>query len=132
MYQLLIGKVFEIFEETDIRRIEIYIDRRNTHSDEELEQICKSVFYVSNIDWAAPCCVDSEERQLVQCIDIIIGATSYEMKNAKESKNKLEIIDTIKTSFNKRRLNYSTKLEEYKYNIFVWRGSPYGEWLNEL
>ncbi|MFA5422148.1 MAG: DUF3800 domain-containing protein [Bacilli bacterium] len=127
MYTLLIKKVFEIFDNTNIERIELNVDRRNTHSEEELKQICKSIFYDTNISWANPCCVDSTDHQLIQCIDIIIGATSYEMKKAKESDNKLDVIATIKREFLKRNLTYSTQLGEHKYNVFVWRGAPYGE-----
>ena len=127
MYTLLIKKVFEIFDDADIRKIELNIDQRNTHSEEELKQICKAIFYDTNIVWANPCCVDSVDCQLIQCIDLIIGATSYEMKKAKESNNKLEIIALIKKEFNKKNLNYTTPLGEHKYNIFVWRGAPYEE-----
>lgn len=106
---------------------EIYIDIKDTHSyqkAQKLKEVCSNSMYdfsQSVIRRLQP--VRSEEIQIMQLVDILIGAIGYENRKFPEgfvkSQAKLDVIDLIK-----KRSNYSllrtTLLREEKCNLFVW------------
>ena len=106
---------------------EIYIDIKDTHSYQKvqkLKEVCsKSMYDFSQniIRRLQP--IRSDEIQIMQLVDILIGAIGYENRIFEDgfvkSQAKLEVIDLIK-----RRSNYSltrsTLLREDKCNLFVW------------
>ncbi len=108
-------------------RYEIYIDIKDTHSYQKarkLREICSNSMYdfsQSVIQRLQP--VRSDEIQIMQLVDILIGAIGYQNRifseNFSKSKAKLDIIELIK-----KRSNYSltktTLLREEKCNLFVW------------
>ena len=108
-------------------RFEIYIDIKDTHSyqkAQKLKEVCSNSIYdfsQSVIRRLQP--VRSDEIQIMQLVDILIGAVGYENRifpdGFVKSKAKLDIIDLIK-----KRSNYSlsrtTLLREEKCNLFVW------------
>lgn len=108
-------------------RYEIYIDIKDTHSyqkAQKLKEVCSNSMYdfsQSVIRRLQP--VRSEEIQIMQLVDILIGAIGYENRKFPEgfvkSQAKLDVIDLIK-----KRSNYSlsraTLLREEKCNLFVW------------
>lgn len=106
---------------------EIYIDIKDTHSyqkAQKLKEVCSNSMYdfsQSVIRRLQP--VRSEEIQIMQLVDILIGAIGYENRKFPDgfvkSQAKLDVIDLIK-----RRSNYSlsrtTLLREEKCNLFIW------------
>ena len=108
-------------------RYEIYIDIKDTHSyqkAQKLKEVCSNSMYdfsQSVIRRLQP--VRSEEIQIMQLVDILIGAIGYENRKFPEgfvkSQAKSDVIDLIK-----KRSNYSlsraTLLREEKCNLFVW------------
>lgn len=108
-------------------RYEIYIDIKDTHSyqkAQKLKEVCSNSMYdfsQSIIRRLQP--VRSEEIQIMQLVDILIGAIGYENRKFPEgfvkSQAKMDVIDLIK-----KRSNYSlsrtTLLREEKCNLFVW------------
>ena len=108
-------------------RYEIYIDIKDTHSYQKvqkLKEVCSNSMYdfsQSVIRRLQP--VRSEEIQIMQLVDILIGAIGYENRKFPEgfvkSQAKMDVIGLIK-----KRSNYSlsrtTLLREEKCNLFVW------------
>ena len=108
-------------------RYEIYIDIKDTHSHQKalkLREVCCNSMYdfsQSVIKRLQP--VRSEEIQIMQLVDIMIGAVGYENRvfpsDFAKSQAKIDIIDLIK-----KRSGYSlsrtTLLREEKCNLFVW------------
>lgn len=106
---------------------EIYIDIKDTHSyqkAQKLKEVCSNSMYDFSqniIRRLQP--IRSDEIQIMQLVDIFIGAIGYENRIFEDgfvkSQAKLEVIDLIK-----RRSNYSltrsTLLREDKCNLFVW------------
>ncbi len=110
-----------------VDRYEIYIDIKDSHSyqkAQKLRQVCSNSMYdfsQSVIQRLQP--IRSDEIQIMQLTDILIGAVGYQNRTFSDgfvnSKAKLEIIELIK-----RRSGYSltrtTLLREDKCNLFVW------------
>lgn len=106
---------------------EIYIDIKDTHSyqkAQKLKEVCSNSMYDFSqniIRRLQP--IRSDEIQIMQLVDILIGAIGYENRIFQDgfvkSQAKLEVVDLIK-----RRSNYSltrsTLLREDKCNLFVW------------
>ena len=108
-------------------RYEIYIDIKDTHSyqkSQKLREVCSNSMYdfsQSVIQRLQP--VRSNEIQIMQMVDILIGAVGYQNrifdKDFRKSQAKLDLIELIK-----KRSGYSltktTLLREEKCNLFVW------------
>ena len=64
--------------------------------------------------------VRSDEVQLIQLTDLVIGAISYKLRNLKTSGAKLELVNYIENKFNVSLFENSQKNNK-KFNIFHWR-----------
>lgn len=105
----------------------VYVDIKDTHSAQKLRKLhdvcCNSMydFSMQIISKLQP--IRSDEVQIMQIVDILIGAVCYQNrffpKDFEKNAGKLQIIDLIK-----KRSNYSltktTLLREDKMNLFVW------------
>jgi hypothetical protein len=106
---------------------EIYIDIKDTHSNrkaQKLREVCCNSMYdfaIRTIKKMQP--IRSDEVQIMQIVDVLIGALGYNNRNFKaghrKSDAKLNIIKLIK-----KRSGYSmdksTLLREDKLNLFFW------------
>jgi hypothetical protein len=108
-------------------KYEIFIDIKDTHSHQKaqtLKNVCSNSMYdfsQSIIQKLQP--IRSDEIQIMQLVDILIGAVCYKNrifpKDFKCSQAKLDIIETIMRRSN-YKLTQSTLLKEEKFNLFVW------------
>ena len=124
-YKMYFDMLKAIFDPQN--KYEIYIDIKDTHSFEKaikLRTICSNSLYdFSNsvIKRLQP--IRSEEVQIMQIVDILIGATGYENRkfssSFKKSSAKQNIVNLIK-----ERSGYTMKkttlLRENKYNLLIW------------
>ena len=108
-------------------KYKIYIDIKDTHSyarSQKLREVCSNSMYdfsQSVIQYLQP--IRSDEVQIMQLVDILVGAVSYQNRSFPESFHKSDakrhVIDLIK-----RRSNYSltrtTLLREDKCNLLIW------------
>jgi hypothetical protein len=107
----------------------IYIDIKDTVGGSKirkLEEILKHIlfsFYDETVLGLQQ--INSKESELLQMVDVIIGAISYENRNIKTSNAKLTVINRIMEKSGSN-LKYSTSLFEEKFNIFVWNPSHKG------
>lgn len=106
---------------------EVYIDIKDTHSyqkSQKLKEVCSNSMYNFSqniIKRLQP--IRSDEVQILQIVDLLIGAIGYENRvfpeDFQKSSAKKEIIDLIK-----KRSGYTLKkntlLREDKMNILVW------------
>lgn len=106
---------------------EVYIDIKDTHSyqkSQKLKEVCSNSMYDFSqniIKRLQP--IRSDEVQILQIVDLLIGAIGYENRvfpeDFQKSSAKKEIIDLIK-----KRSGYTLKkntlLREDKMNILVW------------
>lgn len=125
-YKMYFDMLKGVFSSTDI--YEIYIDIKDTHSSQKvkkLEEVCRNSIYDftgESIKRIQP--IRSDEVQLMQLVDVLIGAVMYQNRRFpeehKKSDTKLKLIEQIK-----KRSGYgltkTTLLREDKFNIFVWR-----------
>ncbi len=124
-YKMYFDMLKVILSPTD--RYEIYIDIKDTHSyqkAQKLKAVCSNSMYdfsQSIIRRLQP--IRSDEIQIMQLVDILIGAVGYANRKFPDgfvkSQAKLDVINLIK-----KRSNYSlsrtTLLREEKCNLFVW------------
>lgn len=124
-YKMYFDMLKVIFDPKD--RYEVYIDIKDTNSHkkaEKLREVCSNNMYDFSgriIRRIQP--IRSNEVQIMQIVDILIGAVCYENRVFPEgftkSKTKMELIDLIKERSG-YRLKKSTLYKEDKFNIFVW------------
>lgn len=124
-YKMYFDMLKGIFSPRDA--YEIYVDIKDSHSNKrvrKLEEISRNSMY----DFSGDCIrriqpIRSEEVQIMQLVDVLIGAVSYcnrkFSENHKKSETKMELIEQIKrlTGY---KMTKSTLLKEDKFNIFVW------------
>ena len=127
-YKMYFEMLKVIFSPVD--RYEIYIDIKDSHSYEKSQKLkevcCNSIYDFSSqvIQRLQP--IRSDEVQIMQIVDILIGAAAYQNRKFPsdfvKSPAKLEIIDLIQSRSN-YSLNRSTLLKEDKCNLLVWEAS---------
>lgn len=125
-YKMYFDMLKGIFSPED--RYEIYIDIKDTHSNQKvkkLEEISRNSMY----DFKGECIrriqpIRSDEVQIMQLVDILIGAVMYQNRDFPEehqkSGTKLALIDLLRQKSG-YQLTKSTLLKEEKFNIFVWQ-----------
>lgn len=106
---------------------EIYIDIKDTHSYRralKLREVCCNNMYDFSkrvIKRLQP--VRSDEIQIMQLVDLLIGAIAYENRDFpigfKKSEAKKSIINLIKKR-SQYTMKKTTLLKEDKFNLFVW------------
>ncbi len=101
----------------------IYIDIKDTHTHEKCN-VLKMYLCNKYRDYEAKIIkkiqpVDSSEIQLMQLVDILIGAVSYLNRGLNTSDAKLRLVNEMK-EYSGLSLNHSTSLFSKKVNIFLW------------
>lgn len=122
MYFTMLKVIFTPYDE-----YEIYIDIKDSNSyrkSQNLLDVCGNSMYDFShkvIKRIQP--VRSDEIEIMQIVDILIGAVGYQNRKFPhgfiKSPAKLEIIDLIKKRSN-YTLQRTTLLRENKFNLFVW------------
>lgn len=127
MYFNLLKVIF-----TPDQEFNIYIDIKDTHSDEKIKKLTK-VCRNSQYDFSGRIIkkmqpIRSNEIQIMQITDILIGAIGYvnryNLKDEGRNKGKIQIIDRIRKRSN-YTLKKSTLYKEKKINIFKWEANYY-------
>lgn len=124
-YKMYFDMLKVIFSPSD--KYEVYIDIKDTNSyrkSQKLKEVCRNSLYDFShniIRRLQP--IRSEEVQIMQIVDILIGALGYENRKFPDgfvkSTAKQEIIELIKNRSG-YSLKKSTLLKEEKLNILVW------------
>lgn len=127
-YKMYFEMLKVILSPTD--RYEIYIDIKDSHSYEKSQKLkevcCNSIYDFSSqiIRRLQP--IRSDEVQIMQIVDILIGACAYQNRifpnNFTKSPAKLDIIKLVQSRSN-YSLGKSTLLREEKCNLLVWEAS---------
>lgn len=125
-YKMYFDMLKVILSPTDV--YEIYIDIKDSHSYQKAQKLrevcCNSMYDFSErvIRRLQP--VRSEEIQIMQLVDILVGAVGYQNRlfpdTFSKSTAKLELINLIKAR-SRYTLTRTTLLREEKFNLFVWR-----------
>lgn len=124
-YKMYFDMLKVIFSPTD--NYEVYIDIKDTNSARKARKLrevcCNSMYDFSQrvIQRLQP--IRSDEVQIMQIVDVIIGAIGYENRQFPEgftkSRAKQEIIDLIKERSG-YTLRKTTLLREEKINLLAW------------
>lgn len=119
IYYLVLKEMIEIGETYGI-----YVDIKDTKGDEKVKLLRKVLnrtlydFYddtVQNIQL-----VRSDQIQILQLTDLLIGAISHAQRNLKGSAAKAEIISYIEQKIH-RPLTIQSHKSECKFNLFIWQ-----------
>lgn len=104
----------------------IYMDIKDTRGGAKVrklqEVLCNSRYdfeqnIISNVQ-----IVRSQEVELVQLADILLGAVSYKNRNLRSSKTKIELVTLVESKSGYSLIN-STLMREPKFNVFCWNPS---------
>lgn len=124
-YKMYFDMLKVIFSPND--HYEVYIDIKDTNSyqrSQKLREVCSNSMYDFSqhiIQRLQP--IRSDEVQIMQLVDLLIGAIGYENRtfpdDFRKSPAKLAVIDLIKRRSN-YSLNRTTLLREEKLNLLVW------------
>ncbi len=119
MYFLMLNNLL-----SNHHRYNIYIDIKDTISSEKiikLHNVCSNSIYDFShhtIQKIQP--IRSEEVEIMQLVDLLIGALSYEKRELDTSKSKLQLIELIKRR-SRNSFKKSSPIRDNKFNIFLWR-----------
>ena len=119
MYFLMLSNIF-----SNVNQYNVYIDIKDTISSEKiakLHNICSNNiydFYHHTIKKIQP--IRSDEVEIMQLVDLLIGALTYSKRGLHTSDVKLEIIDLIKKR-SRNSLEKNSPVRENKFNILLWR-----------
>lgn len=124
MYYLLLGKTL-----IETNQYNIYIDIKDTCSNQKIERLRK-ILSRSYYDFVGSMIlkiqqVRSHESELLQMIDLIIGAVAYKNNELAGSEAKLELCRYLAERAGKS-LTRSTARYEEKFNILKWKAGYYG------
>lgn len=124
-YKMYFDMLKVIFEPND--KYEVYIDIKDTHSYRKTQKLyevcCNSLYDFSHkiIKRIQP--IRSEEVQIMQLADILIGAVGYANRkfpqNFKKSEAKEKIVELIKKRSG-YKMTKTTLLREKKLNLLAW------------
>ena len=105
-----------------------YIDIKDTNSYQKSQKLyevcCNSIYDFSGESNRKIQPIRSHEVEIMQLVDILIGAVTYANRNFSEnhikSSAKLQVIERIKQRSG-RNINKTSMLRDYKFNLFIWR-----------
>jgi hypothetical protein len=114
---------------TTDRKFYIYLDIKDTRSRMKLRKL-QDVLSNANYDFSRDIIkriqhVHSHDIGLMQLVDLLIGAISYNARGLSDSPAKSEIVQLIKQRSG-RDLNRNTLPTEHKFNLCIWRPNSVG------
>ena len=65
--------------------------------------------------------IRSNEVELMQLVDLLIGALSYIHRGLRKNEGKKKVIETIESSIGKDKMVSSSARDEDKFNVLVWK-----------
>lgn len=124
-YKMYFDMLKVIFSPYD--KYNVYVDIKDTHSYYKMQKLydvcCNSVYDFSGNIIKKVQTIRSHEVQIMQIVDVLIGAVAYNnrefQKDFQKSDAKLNLIELIKER-SKYSLTKTTLYKEDKFNIFVW------------
>lgn len=121
-YYKMMYKMIEFIQKEGFE-MNIYLDIKDTRSKEKMNELYRILSYQSKKlnygDIKKVQAIQSQESQIIQITDILIGALRYKKSNYSSSNNKLKIIDYI-SELSGQNLETNSSLENKKFNIFHW------------
>ncbi|MCY7791634.1 DUF3800 domain-containing protein [Bacillus haynesii] len=101
----------------------IYIDIKDTNGAKKIhklrEYLSRSIYDFSQVNITKAQLIRSEESQILQLVDLIIGAIGYENRDLYGSQAKLRLVELIKRKSGSNLRTKSSLFAE-KFNLFVW------------
>ncbi len=121
-YKMFFHLLNVIFEPHDAS-YHIYLDVKDTCSGRKIKKL-HEVLCNKNYDFSRDIikrvqAVRSDEIEILQVVDLLIGALAYVNRDLSSSQAKIAIIEKIK-KLSGYSLNASTLLREKKFNLFFW------------
>ena len=117
MFYLLLNKLIK--EESEYN---LYLDIKDTKSNFKVLELQRILNIASVQDIAVQKAqqIRSNEVELMQLVDILIGALSYKQRELVKNEGKIKVIEVIESSIGKQMLD-TTSVNEDKFNVLVWR-----------
>ncbi|MFK4784567.1 DUF3800 domain-containing protein [Fusobacterium sp. MFO224] len=123
IYFYLLGYVISTEEE-----YRIFLDVKDSLGGERVRElkkiICNKLGDFQGESLKDICQIHSDTSQILQITDLLIGAMSYHARGLDSNLGKVKIINKINKKLRDLDidLNFSTKRNEEKFNIFYWKG----------
>lgn len=100
----------------------LYLDIKDTKSHLKILEL-KRILNIANIEDASISKaqqIRSNEVEIMQLVDILIGALSYTHRSLNQNEGKIKVINTIENSIGENMLT-SSAISEQKFNVLIWR-----------
>jgi hypothetical protein len=112
-----------------LHKYDVYLDIKDTRSrlkNTQLKKIlCNNVFDFTQQMIGKVQNIHSNESQLVQLVDLLLGALTYKHRGLSENPTKAEVVKLIETKLPyPLTLTTSTPLTEEKFNLFLFSPQP--------
>lgn len=122
MFFVLLNQV--VNKHPDLFEYNLYLDIKDTRSNDKVQEL-KRILNIASVEekFTVPKAqqIRSHETELMQVVDILIGALSYIHRGLDSSPGKKKIIDVIKKNIGRTEILTSTAKEEDKFNVLVWQ-----------
>lgn len=117
MFYVLLNKIIK-----ETAEYNLYLDIKDTGSNLKVIELQRILNIASIQDIAIQKAqqIRSHEVELMQLVDVLIGAISYRHRGLKTNEGKIKVIEIIESSIRKQILETSD-INEDKFNFLVWR-----------
>lgn len=100
----------------------LYLDMKDTKSHLKVLELKRilNIASVEDVSVQKAQQIRSNEVEVMQLVDILIGALSYKNRSLSQNEGKVMVIDTIENSIGERMMA-SSPLAEQKFNVLIWK-----------
>lgn len=125
-YYKMYYKMLKPIVEDPMGEFRVYIDIKDTHGYERVNELCRILRrgirdydgeHITRVQE-----VRSEEVELLQLADFLLGAIVYENRGELTSPPKIEVLEMIKATTGYHDLTRSTPYRSHKINLWMWDG----------
>lgn len=119
MFYLLLNVVVKSNEPSEYN---LYLDIKDTRSHLKVLEL-KRILNIANSNEGSVAKaqqIRSHEIELVQLVDMLIGALAYKHRSLEDNTGKRKVIEVIETSVGRTMMN-SSAFSESKFNVLIWK-----------
>ena len=122
MFYVLLNVV--INRPTNNTEYNLFLDIKDTKSNIKIIKL-KDILNIAGAEDSLPVPlaqqIRSHEVEIMQLVDLLIGALSYTHRSLDKNEGKLKVIEAIENSIGKNKMATSSDRDEGKFNVLVWK-----------
>jgi len=121
MFYVLLNRILKENSEYNL-----YLDMKDTLSNLKVLEL-KRILNIASVEDVAVIKaqqIRSHEVEIMQLVDLLIGALAYTHRALEENEGKKKVIEIIKDGIGNKEMLSSSPKEEDKFNVLVWKPRP--------